>query len=344
MNHVKAENADINHKIRVSIIVPIFNPSETLFTKTINALLKQTLKDIEIILVDDASTSQQTADILNKYKVHSNIKIITHQANKHVGGACNTGIRSAQGEFVAFCAQDDYMEASMYQLLYQKAMVDGADMVICGIQRVNDSGVVLGNRKLSVDIKFNTITQDKIYRRSMLKKHNLSFIENIVPEDWFNSLCMMYAKKISIVDKVLFSYVQHEDSLVANQRDWVNQALISENCFFEECKNRGLLEKYRDEVNYLYFYRYIWDGYKSILKYEVNSIDILQKMLKHLESNNITIHDKVIKKNLHKRLWRQLWFLSYYPTLFRFFVFVKYHKYDKSRIVNYENITQMTID
>ena len=132
--------------------------------------------------------------------------------------------------------------------------------------------------------------------------------------------------------------MQHEGSLVANQKSWVNQALASENCFFEECRSRGLLEKYRDEVNYLYFYRYIWDGYKSILRYEVNSIDILQKMLKHLADNNITIHDKVIKKNLHRGLWRQLWFLSYYPMLFRFFVFVKYYKYEKSRVVNYESI------
>jgi len=202
----------------------------------------------------------------------------------------------------------------------------------------------LGKRKLSADIKFNTITQDKIYRRSMLKRHKLSFIENIAPEDWFNSLCMMYSNKTSIVDKILFSYVQHEGSLVANQKDWINQALVSENCFFEECKNRGLLEKYRDEVNYLYFYRYIWDGYKSILKYEKNSPDVLQKMLKHLENNNITIHDKVIKENLHKRLWRQLWILTNYPILFRFFIFVKYHKYEKSRIVDYKKITQTMME
>ena len=232
----------------------------------------------------------------------------------------------------------------MWQLLYQKAVKDDADIVVCGIQWVSDSGAVLGNRRLSIDIKFNTMTQDKIYRRSMLKKNDLFFIENIAPEDWFNSLCMMYANKISIVDKTLVSYVQHKDSLVANQRDWVNQALVSENCFFEECKNRGLLEKYRDEVNYLYFYRYVWDGYKSILKYEVNSIDVLQKMLKHLASNNITIHDKVIKKNLHRRLWRQLWILSKYPILFRFLIFVKYHKYEKSRIVDYKKITQMTTE
>jgi glycosyltransferase involved in cell wall biosynthesis len=337
-------NASFNSKIKVSIVVPIFNPNKVLFTKTINALLQQTLKDIEIILVDDASTSQRTADILNKYKAHSNIKIITHQVNKHVGGACNTGMGIAKGEFIAFCAQDDYMEKDMYQLLYQKAIKDNADIVICGIQRISDSGMVLGKRKLSADIKFNTITQDKIYRRSMLKRHKLSFIENIVPEDWFNSLCMMYSNKTSIVDKILFSYVQHEGSLVANQKSWINQALVSENYFFKECKSRGLLEKYRDEVKYLYFYRYLWDGYKSILKYEKNSLDVLQKMLKHLESNNITIHDKVIKKNLHKRLWRQLWILTNYPILFRFFIFVKYHKYEKSRIVDYKKITQTMME
>ena len=109
MSYSKIVNtdADIGHKIRVSIIVPIFNPNKTLFTKTINALLQQTLKDIEIILVNDASTSQEATDILNEYKACSNITIITHQINKHAGGACNTGISSAKGEFVVLCAQDD---------------------------------------------------------------------------------------------------------------------------------------------------------------------------------------------------------------------------------------------
>lgn len=335
-------NTSFNSKIKVSIIVPIFNPDKVLFTKTINALLQQTLKDIEIIVVDDASTSQRTADILNKYKARSNIKIFNHKINRHVGGACNTGMGIAKGEFIAFCAQDDYMEKDMYQLLYQKAIKDNADIVICGIQRVSDSGIVLGKRKLSADVKFNTITQDKIYRRSMLRRHKLSFIENIVPEDWFNSLCMMYSNKTSVVNKTLFSYVKHKGSLVANQKSWINQAMVSENCFYEECKNRGLLKKYKDEINYLYFYRYLWDGYKSILKYEVNSLDVLQRMLEHLASNNITIYDKVIRENLHKKFWRQLWILSNYPILFRLLIFLKYYKYEKSSIVDYEKITQMT--
>ena len=340
MNQNKPIDSYSLNNVKVSIIVPIFNPSEILFTKTMTALIQQSLKHIEIILVNDASTSEKIKNILNKYKKYPNIQVITHKFNKHIGGACNTGMKAAIGEFVAFCAQDDYMEKDMYQLLYQKAIEDNADVVICGIQRVSDSGIVLGKRKLSVDIMTNTLTQDKIFRRSMLEKHKLSFIENIVPEDWFNSLCMMYSNKTSIVDKILFSYVQHEGSLVANQKSWINQALVSENYFFKECKSRGLLEKYKDEVKYLYFYRYLWDGYKSILKYEVDSLGVLQRMLKHLESNDITIYDRVIKENLNKKFWRQLWLLSNYPILFRFFIFAKYHKYEKSRIVDYKKITQ----
>lgn len=328
------------YKIKVSVIVAVFNATELFLTKCIESLLIQTLKDIEIILVDDASTMQETLNALDKYKKHSNITILTHKVNKRGGGAWNTGMSVARGEFIGFVDQDDYVEKYMYQLLYHKAIKDGADIVIGGVQHVDDSGFKLGKRKVSKDIKFNTVVWDKIYKRSMIEKNNLSCIENSTIADWFTSLCMMYADKISKVDKVLYWYVKHNCSSVANQYSWIFEAMESENCFFKECKSRGLLEKYKDEVCYLYFYRYFWDGYKSILRYEVNSLEVLQKMLAFMASNGITIHDKAIKKNLNKKFWRQLWLLSYYPIFFRFFVFVKYYKHKKTQLIDCGKITQ----
>jgi len=327
-----------SNKAKVSVIVAVFNAPEFFLDRCINSLLQQTLKEIEIILVNDASTSQETADTLDKYSKYDNITIISHSVNKKGGGAWNTGMNAAQGEFIGFVDQDDYVDKRMYQLLYEKAIESDSDIVICSVKRVNNQGAILGVREASENIKKNTVVWDKIYRKSMIKKNNLSCIENTTVADWFTSMCMMYASKISIVNQELYWYVEHKYSSVSNQRFWIAEAMKSENYFFKECKKRGLLKEYADEINFLYFYRYFWNGYKSILKYEIDSLSVLQKMLEFMSSKNISIHDRAIKENLNKKFWKELWILSYYPKLFKVYTSIKYFKYEKSHIVNCDEI------
>ena len=102
-------------KIKVSIIVPVYN-NEKYLRRCLESLVNQSLKDIEIILINDCSTDK-SIDILNGYeeKYSEKITLINLNENKRPGGARNRGIEAAKGEYLGFVDSDDYVEKDMYE-------------------------------------------------------------------------------------------------------------------------------------------------------------------------------------------------------------------------------------
>ena len=92
----------------VSIIVPVYNTKKEYLDKCIESLVSQTLKDIELIFVDDGSTDDTLEYLRTKEKLYPQMRVIAQGENKRQGGARNTGIRAARGEYIAFCDSDDY--------------------------------------------------------------------------------------------------------------------------------------------------------------------------------------------------------------------------------------------
>lgn len=125
---------------KVSIIVPVFNVEKYL-NRCINSLLNQTLRDIEVILVDDESPDNCPAICDDFAKHDSRIKVL-HKKNEGLGMACNSGIEIALGDFIAFCDSDDWVDLECYETLYNTALMYDADAVYSGIKRINEKGVV----------------------------------------------------------------------------------------------------------------------------------------------------------------------------------------------------------
>ncbi|HFD6724085.1 TPA: glycosyltransferase family 2 protein, partial [Enterococcus faecium] len=125
----------------VSVIVPIYNVEKYL-RKCVDSLLSQTLKEIEIVLVDDGSPDA-SGEIADEYqKKYSNVKTI-HRENGGLGPARNTGIENATGEYVAFLDSDDWVESDMYEKLYLVASKENADIVVSGhCDFANDKAMV----------------------------------------------------------------------------------------------------------------------------------------------------------------------------------------------------------
>ena len=120
---------------KVSIVVPVYNTEEFL-NRCIESLLHQTLHDIEIILVDDESPDNCPI-ICDQYAdKYPKIKVI-HKKNGGLGMACNSGIGMASGEYIAFCDSDDYVDATMYETMYDAAKKLNADAVYTGIKTVD---------------------------------------------------------------------------------------------------------------------------------------------------------------------------------------------------------------
>ena len=125
-----------NRVPKVSIIVPVYKVEKYL-RKCIDSIINQTLKDIEIILVDDGSPDN-CGKICDEYAAKdTRIKVI-HKENGGLSSARNAGMEVAEGEYIGFVDSDDWIESDMYMTLWQKAKDINADLVNSDYFRNND--------------------------------------------------------------------------------------------------------------------------------------------------------------------------------------------------------------
>ena len=124
--------------MKISIIIPVYNV-EKYIVRCIDSVLSQTYKGLEIILVDDGSTDNSGIICDNYAKKDGRIKVI-HKSNGGLSSARNVGMKYATGELVAFVDSDDYIEPTMYQTMAECLVKTQADMAICNICFVDESG------------------------------------------------------------------------------------------------------------------------------------------------------------------------------------------------------------
>lgn len=126
-------------KPKVSIIVPVYNVEKYL-VRCMESLLNQTLKEIEIILVDDGSPDN-CPQMCDEYaRRDSRVKVI-HKSNAGLGYARNSGLDVAVGEYIAFVDSDDYVDTSMYATLWNEARASNADVVFCNFKVEQRNGI-----------------------------------------------------------------------------------------------------------------------------------------------------------------------------------------------------------
>ena len=208
--------------MKVSIIVPVYNNSKHLRT-CLNSLVEQTLKDIEIICVDDASTDN-SLEILKQYQSkYSNIKIIQNKINRGPGASRNIGIEAAGGEYIGFVDADDYVNINMYEELYEGAKELGnPEIVYTGISFVQDdrfrnynapryrkgyAGTPLTRKSMLMDISPSMC--NKIVRRDFLG--DTRFLENVMWEDAALSF-ILHLKANSFADVNNHNYYYRKSS------------------------------------------------------------------------------------------------------------------------------------
>lgn len=226
--------------IKVSVVVPVYNV-ELYLNRTMESLLKQTLKEIEIIMVDDESPDNCPA-ICDQYaKQYPNIKVI-HKKNAGLGMACNSGIEVATGEYIAFCDSDDYVDSNMYETMYNTAVQYNADAVFSGIKTVNQNGtvspmnsypylqIIKGRNDISnfamdmIASKPSDHTERHIamsakivlYRKEIIDKNNLRFVSEreLISEDLIWNLDILcHSSSIVTLPQSYYYYYKNTNSL-----------------------------------------------------------------------------------------------------------------------------------
>ena len=121
---------NMSGKIKISLIVPVYNVADYL-RRCLDSCVYQTLDDVEVIVVNDSSPDERDAQIMREYenKYPQKVRCLWHNENRNLGGARNTGIAAAKGEYLFFIDSDDYITVEACQLLYSLAKKHDADLV-----------------------------------------------------------------------------------------------------------------------------------------------------------------------------------------------------------------------
>ena len=155
----------INYTPKVSVIIPVYNTEEYL-TKCLETVINQTLKEIEIICIDDGSTDDSLY-ILKKYAENEERMTVLKQENLHAGVARNAGIVVAKGKYLSFLDSDDFFELNMLEVLYKKIIKKNSDIIICKCKSID---LITG--RMNEDICNNSLRLDLIP-----KNNNFSLLE-----------------------------------------------------------------------------------------------------------------------------------------------------------------------
>ena len=157
-------------KPSLSIVVPVYN-TEKYLTRCLDSIMNQTLKDIEIIIVDDGSKEECAALCDEISKTDSRIKVV-HKENGGLGFARNTGIEAANGEYIGFIDSDDYIEPVMCEALYNAAKKYNADLCISGICFVGGNMFSESGR----DTRKSYFEEETVFEKEDMKKLLLGVI------------------------------------------------------------------------------------------------------------------------------------------------------------------------
>lgn len=210
----------------LSIIVPVYN-AEKFLDKCITSLLKQTLSDIEIILVNDGSTDS-SLDICYKFEQSDNRVKVYSQSNSGQSKARNVGLANATGKYIAFVDSDDWVDEDYYEKLVEACERNDAEVSCASILRVRKhsqkfrinytSEKVITEPQAKIDVARvpdMCYVWNKVYRRSFLDKLNLKFIEGMFFEDVdFVTRAVYFSNKIVTVPGTYYHYWTNGNSTV----------------------------------------------------------------------------------------------------------------------------------
>jgi glycosyltransferase EpsH len=307
--------------VKVSLIVPIYNAQDYL-DKCINSLIKQTLKDIEIILINDGSTDD-SEKIVKKYKDKRIVYI--SKENEGIGKTRNKGIDIAKGKYIAFIDADDYITLDFCEKMYTKAIEDQLDVVVCDYYNYannNYNHIYLKDfalTKLSdtpnLLLNINLGPCNKIYNLDFLKNNHIKFIENLKYEDVpFVCECLLKAKKIGKENEALNYFRIHDGSQTTVRNDKIFDILkimeIIKN-IFKDAKYKEVL--YNLVINLVLDYA-VQTRYIKNKQIRSQFIDLTYQMLNKFNSN---WQKYINQKNVFKKMiLKHKYLLKLYCTLY----------------------------
>ena len=241
---------------KISIIIPIYKVEKYL-RFCLDSLSVQTLKDIEIICVNDGSPDN-CGEILKKYEKNDKRFYIINQENLGSGPARNNGLDHAKGEFVGFVDPDDWVSPNYFEILYNRATICGADIsATANIIKVHKyqtkKSVGFQNKKIIVSVEKRKnliyrsgIVWNKVFKKKLVDKYNIRFAEtkSTGQDNTFNIIALATANKIATTTIGTYFYRVRSESAI-NSRSLKDIGIVKiYKDIFSQIKNLNLGENY----------------------------------------------------------------------------------------------------
>ncbi|MBQ8659897.1 MAG: glycosyltransferase [Bacilli bacterium] len=273
---MKKNNKEIKDKNKLSIIVPNYN-NEHFLKKSVECLINQSYKNVEIIVVNDGSKGDCDS-LMENYAYDKRVKYVKHEVNKGLFQARLTGADAATGDYIAFLDADDYISVDYYRTLMDEIVHSGSDMVFGNTVLEYDDG-----RREEYPLfrmKFNELNGDdclneyfrqkgfvfswhtvwnKVYSMKIWKKARKHYDKItkrlIMTEDFaFSTVLFYYTKKITKVMNDAIFYCQHENTSTSvkdidtnKARNNINDLLTSFNFVEDFLKEVKIYDKYKED-------------------------------------------------------------------------------------------------
>lgn len=305
---------------QLSVIVPVYNVEKYL-RKTVDSILNQSFKDIEIILVDDRSPDASPV-ICDEYAVlYDNVKVVHKPNNEGLGMACNTGISVASGQYIAFCDSDDWVEKSMYQTMLLVAEKYEADAVYTGLKRVDENGEFLDymyhpstfqqykTKKQLQNLALEMISAQPadreirhiqvsakavMYSKEVIDRNELKFVsERIIPSEdqCFNLSFILKSKSICVIPEFFYNYRINPNSITLKVRE---DLFVKMKALCEYTKNLcegNCLPNYQNRLN------------RMLIDYSRNHIyNICQSSLPYSRKRQLV--NEICQDTIWKEIWK----------------------------------------
>lgn len=270
---------------KVSVIVPGYNVSSYI-RQCLDSLVRQSLQNIQVIMINDGSTDTETGRIMDEYAAaHKHFEVI-HQKNMGLGAARNRGVRAASGEYIAFVDSDDYVDGQAYEKMYAMAEQTHSDIVCGGVNRFKSNAnrksflhqiAITDTRKKThitecPELLYDTTAWNKLYKKSFWDGCGLSFPEHMLYEDIPVTIPAHFlAKSVDIIEDTVYYWRIREgkDRSITQKRDDIHnfedrlKALHKLDTFLEE---RRIPQKII-ETNHLKYLTVDFYNYLNDLKF-----------------------------------------------------------------------------
>lgn len=313
---------------KISVIIPVHN-AEKYIDNAVQSVMEQNYTNWELLLIENGS-EDASLDICKKNAEKDSRIQVLKEKNKGAGSARNTGLCSAEGEYIVFIDADDYLpDKSVFQRYMNIAKQIRADIIVSNYVRLWNGKILpaAGHDSFSVyspdseEFRFRgffsvgtlSYVWGKLYRKSFLDQNRITFSEYPYAEDkLFNMQCYVCGAKYAFVEQIGNVYRKNEDSVSykynpESSRCWLGIAQTFKNWMEEEGKD---VEQYEGLIQYTVFFASFFDAKMEYQKRR-KSIWMIWKILRIYGNDSIgkdcfakLACDRKCIPQLNQKIWR----------------------------------------